>query len=260
MSWQRNDLTVNGVRLEAVHCPPRDPSYPSLVFLHEGLGCVAMWRDFPRLLCELSGCGGLVYSRQGYGSSDPCTLPRPLSYMHKEALEVLPAVLAESDIVEHIVIGHSDGASIGLIHAANPTRSGLRGLISMAPHVICEEVSVQSIRKTSEAYLAGTLKAGLPKHHGANTPCAFWGWNKAWLDPEFRDWNITQYLPEISVPQLVIQGQDDEYGTLAQVDIISAHSGASVRPVILENCGHNPCREQTTLCLEITSDFINSLL
>ena len=260
MSWLRDDITVNGVCLEAMHCPPRDSSYPSLIFLHEGLGCAAMWRDFPRLLCELTGCGGLVYSRQGYGNSDPCVVPRPLNYMHKEALDVLPEVLSAAGIVEHIVIGHSDGASIGLLHAADPMLSGLIGLISIAPHVICEELSVRSIRKAREAYLSGTLKAGLQKYHRENTPCAFWGWNKAWLDPEFRDWNITNYLPQISVPQLVLQGNDDEYGTLAQVEIISAQSGASVRTVILENCGHNPCREQTTSSLDLLSDFIKSLL
>lgn len=260
VEWRRNDLQLNGVRLEALHYPARDPSYPSLVFLHEGLGCAAMWRDFPQRLCEQSGCGGLVFSRQGYGSSDSCALPRPLTYMHEEALQVLPAVLAAAGIVRHIVVGHSDGASIGLIHAGNPAAAGLAGLVSIAPHVFCEELSVKSVRIAGDAYRDGSLKAGLEKYHHTNTECAFCGWQQAWLDPAFRDWNITDYLPRITVPQLLIQGRDDEYGTLAQVDAIAAQSGGPVQIEVLDNCGHNPCREQPATCLALIGNFVKALL
>jgi pimeloyl-ACP methyl ester carboxylesterase len=257
---QRNDLQLNNVRLEALHYPARDPSYPSLVFLHEGLGCAAMWRDFPQRLCEQSGCGGLVFSRQGYGSSDSCTLPRPLSYMHEEAQQVLPAVLAAAGINRHIVVGHSDGASIGLIHAGSQSVTGLVGLVSIAPHVFCEALSVRSIRTIGEAYLEGKLQAGLERYHHTNTECAFWGWHQAWLDPAFRDWNITDYLPRITVPQLLIQGRDDEYGTLAQVDAVAVQSGGPVQVEVQDNCGHNPCQDQAEACLEMIGEFVKALL
>jgi len=255
--WRRDDLQLGCVRLEALRHSPREPGYPTLVFLHEGLGCSAMWRDFPQLLCESTGCAGLVYTRQGYGDSDPCALPRPLNYMHIEALQVLPAVLASADIGNYIVVGHSDGASIGLIHAGSPGVENLKGLVSIAPHAFCEELTVQSIRKARTAYMEGELATRLAKYHRENTECAFWGWNEAWLDPRFRDWNITEYLPRITAPQLVVHGGDDEYGTLAQVDTIVAQSGGEVQIEILDQCGHNPCRDRTVSCLALMSDFIH---
>jgi len=217
-----------------------------------------MWRDFPEKLTQLTGCPALVYSRQGYGRSDSCIVPRPLNYMTIEALEVLPKLLDATNIRNHILIGHSDGGSISLIYAGAKKRVQLQGIITMAPHVFCERISVASIAEAKLAYFEGNLRSGLEKYHYDNVDCAFLGWNRAWLDPDFMQWNIEKYLPGINVPQLIIQGENDQYGTVAQVDSIEEKSGSTVTVHILENCQHSPHKEQKEQSLRLMQDFIKN--
>ncbi len=217
---------------------------PQLVMLHEGLGSVAMWRDFPDRLADATGRGVLVYSRFGYGSSDPVPLPRPLTYMHHEGLTVLPKLLDVCDVGDCILVGHSDGASIAIIHTGGDRDPRVRGLVLMAPHVFNEPVCVASIEKAREAWSATDLRARLARYHGDNVDCAFRGWNDAWLDPGFIDWNIEEYLSGIAVPTLVIQGEDDEYGTLRQVDAIRDGITGEVAVEVLADCRHSPHRDR----------------
>lgn len=252
-------FTISGVNLEIKrYSGAKD--MPTLVFLHEGLGCVDIWHDFPERLARLTDCPVLVYSRQGYGRSDPCAVPRPLDYLLKESLEVLPAVLAAADIEDHVLIGHSDGGSISLIYAGAQERKGLRGIISMAPHVFCEQVSMDSIALARESFFEGGLRDGMKKYHYDNVDCAFLGWNGAWLDPDFMGWNIEGYLPGIKVPQLVMQGEDDQYGTIAQVDSIAKKSGGPVTVHMLPGCGHAPYKEQKQQSLDIMQAYLNDII
>lgn len=235
----------------------RDTALPVLVFLHEGLGCVALWKDFPDQVAQATGLPTLVYSRIGYGSSSPCALPRPITYMHDEGEKGLPDLLAALGIHSHILVGHSDGASIALIYAGGKSGDGLRGVVAMAPHVFCEDVSVRSIRAADKAYAEGDLKARLQKYHGDNVDCAFRGWCDSWLNPDFHHWNIENYVDHIAVPVLVIQGEDDEYGTVAQVESIQARTGAEV--LLIPGCGHSPQRDQASATLKAIAGFIHSL-
>jgi pimeloyl-ACP methyl ester carboxylesterase len=222
-------IRIADIELESAWMgPPRDGG-PELVLLHEGLGSVAQWRDFPARL----GRPALVYSRQGYGASSPVTVPRPLSYMHDEAAQ-LPAILAAERVIEPILVGHSDGASIAII-AVGSGAVRARGLVLIAPHVFVEDISVASIAKARDTY--DELRPKLARYH-ADVDGAFWGWNLAWLDPEFRTWNIEAYLPGIHVPTLVVQGSADEYGTLAQVDAIP-----NAERLIIDGAGHSPFRD-----------------
>ncbi|MEO6773683.1 MAG: alpha/beta hydrolase, partial [Kofleriaceae bacterium] len=207
-----------------------------LVFLHEGLGSVSAWRDVPAQIADASGCAALVYSRQGYGRSSPVAVPRPLTYMHDEAAR-LPALLADYALHAPILVGHSDGASIAIIAAG----SGLpvTALVLIAPHVFVEDVSVASITRAAEAYRTTDLRARLARHH-AEVDGAFWGWNRAWLDPAFRAWNLESFLPRITAPVLVVQGAADEYGTLAQVAAIARQLGGPNEQLIVPSAGHAP--------------------
>jgi pimeloyl-ACP methyl ester carboxylesterase len=253
-------LTVDGKRLEALWHGPSPDLAPTLVFLHEGLGCAKMWRDFPARLAEATGCGALVYSRLGYGRSDPCRLPRPIRFMHDEGLQVLPKVLAAAGIQECILVGHSDGGSIAVIYAGGTAAPQLKGLITEAAHVFCEELTLTSIRRAKAAYEQGDLRNRLTRFHGSNTRCAFFGWNDAWLHPDFVDWNLEEYLPAISVPMLVIQGEDDQYGTRRQVEAIARQAGAGARVLMLAECGHSPHRDQEDTVLEAMQAYIASVL
>lgn len=235
---------IAGHRLETVWHGPAPQDAPTLVLLHEGLGSISMWRDFPERLAAATGCGVLAYSRLGYGRSDPAPLPRPLSYMHDEAAETLPRVLDHFGITRCMLVGHSDGASIAALYAGGTKDARVAGIVLMAPHFIVEEISVTSIAAAKAAYERGDLRQRLARHHGDNVDCAFWGWNGAWLDPAFRDWDIRACLPDIAVPVLVIQGENDEYGTLRQVEIAQSMCGAPVRTAILPACGHSPHRDR----------------
>lgn len=227
---------------------------PTLVFLHEGLGSAVQWRDFPAIIAERTGLGALVYSRRGYGGSDPVTLPRPLTYMHDEAREELPRLLDAAGIRSAVLIGHSDGGSIALIHAAM-SNERVAKVVTLAPHVFVEDVSVKSIAEAKRAYEEGDLRARLAKYH-ANVDVAFWGWNRAWLDPEFRSWNLEAFLPSIDVPVMVLQGVDDPYGTHAQVEAIAKGVSGPVETMLIPKCGHSPQRDQASITAEAIIRFV----
>jgi pimeloyl-ACP methyl ester carboxylesterase len=251
-------LEIDGTRLECRRAGPPPERAPTIVFLHEGLGSVSTWRDFPDALAARTGCGALVYSRAGYGRSDPAPLPRPVRFMHDEA-EILAKVVRRAGIRECILLGHSDGASIALIAAGRRAVPGLRALVLEAPHVFAEPCGLESIARIAEAYRTTDLRARLERHHGANTETAFWGWNRVWLDPEFRAWNIEEFLPGIQVPSLVIQGERDEYGSWAHVEAIERRSGGPVRTLSVPACGHAPHAEHRDLVLGAMADFILEL-
>ena len=252
-------VTIAGKRIEYRSIGIFDPQKPVLVFLHEGLGCATLWRDFPDQLCALTNCAGLIYSRTGYGGSDACDLPRPLDYMEREASEFLPAILQYFDIKRPLLVGHSDGASIALTYAGIPDAVKPEAVIAIAPHVFCEDISIKGIEAAKQAYEHNDLKGKLEKFHGINTECAFRGWNDAWLDPMFKKWNIESYLPHITAPVLAIQGRDDAYGTLAQVDAIETAISGPFSKLILSDCGHNPWQEQQEKVLSHAVEFISAI-
>jgi pimeloyl-ACP methyl ester carboxylesterase len=247
-------MIVLGKELEALFAGQRPPS---IVFLHEGLGSARQWRALPARVAEETGCGTLAYSRFGYGASAPVALPRPLSYMHDEAREVVPAVLDAAGITRAVLVGHSDGASIAIMAATLDSR--VVGLVLLAPHVFVEDLSIESIAKAKVAYETGDLRARLAKHH-ADVDVAFRGWNDAWLDPAFRAWNIESFLPRVTVPTLVIQGEDDPYGTAAQVASIAARSAGLVEALMLPHCGHAPQRDHPNTTRAAIARFAGSAL
>lgn len=252
---RRTELVVGGRRLEHVWHGPGPGEAPTLVFLHEGLGSVSLWRDFPRLLAEATGCGALVYSRAGYGRSDAAPPPWPVRFLHEEAA-VLEEVMDRALVREAVLVGHSDGGSIAIIHAGSHAKGRVRALVLLAPHVFVEEISVRSIAAAAETFRGGDLRRALERHHGANVDGAFWGWNGVWLDPAFRSWNIEEFLPRIQQPVLVIQGADDPYGTLRQVDAIAAGCASRVERLVLAECAHSPHREQPERTLAAAAEFL----
>lgn len=258
MTAEYSAVELSRGRVEYRWIGPRGSGLPVLVFLHEGLGCVALWKGFPDRVAEATGLPALVYSRIGYGGSSPCALPRPLTYMHEEGEQGLPELLAALGIRRHILVGHSDGASISLIYAGAAQHQDLLGIAVMAPHSFCEEVSVASIRAANDAFTHGDLRVRLAKYHGANVDCAFHGWCDGWLDPDFMRWNIEGYVDRIKVPVLVIQGEDDEYGTAAQVESI-ARRVAGAETLMLPACGHSPQRDQPEATLDAIAGFIRKL-
>ncbi|MDC0720698.1 alpha/beta fold hydrolase [Nannocystis bainbridge] len=260
MSQETGYLTAAGQRLEYRWVGPGPAEAPTLVLLHEGLGCVSLWRDFPERLVAATGCGALVYSRAGYGRSQTIALPRPLDYMQREGEAVVGAVLDAAGVRSAILVGHSDGGSIALVHAATAGRERVAGLVLMAPHVFCEEVSVRSIAAAKREYEAGELRARLQRHHGENVEAAFRGWCEAWLDPAFRRWNLEGYLPQVTAPTLVIQGEDDAYGTIAQVQAIAGGVAGPVETLLLAGCGHSPYRERPEETLAATARFVGQLV
>lgn len=229
---------------------------PTLVFLHEGLGSVSMWRDFPDKVAAATGCSAIVYSRYGYGNSEVLREPRAVDYMHAEALQVLPELLARLAVRDPVLIGHSDGASIALIHAA--AHRDVKGLVALAPHVFVEDISVSSIAEAKTAFEATDLPQRLARHH-ADAAKTFWGWNDIWLHPDFRHWNIEEVLPRIRCPLLVIQGFDDEYGSMAQLEAIARQAGGPVELLRLTDCRHSPHRDQPQVVLEAIARFVERL-
>jgi pimeloyl-ACP methyl ester carboxylesterase len=254
------DIKVDGARIEAVLHGPGPERAPTLVLLHEGLGCVSMWRDFPEKLAQRTGYGVLVYSRPGYGKSDPVNLPRRLDYMHREAFDVLPHVLNQASVGKTILVGHSDGASIATIYAGGRQDFRVRGLVLLAPHFFVEDISIESIAAAKVAFETGDLRARLARHHGNNVDVAFRGWNDAWLDPGFRNWRIDDAVAHVRVPILIVQGKDDQYGTLAQLRLAEADAYCPVETAILDQCGHSPQVDQPGATLEAIGDFVHRVL
>ncbi len=262
-------ITIQGIGLETLCiAAPAGADGPTLVFLHEGLGSVRMWRDWPSRLCAQLGCAGLVYSRQGYGQSDPVPDVRGPSgqtdgqrhgrllpdYMHREAFEVLPALLQALGIEQPVLLGHSDGGTIALLHAS---RFKVRGCIVMAPHVMVEPMSLRAIAQARQAFEQGALRERLAAHH-ADVDCAFWQWNEVWLSPAFASFDIRDDLADIEAPLLAIQGVDDPYGSLAQIEDI-AKAVPHTRLLTLPACGHSPHRDQPEAVAQAVSDFMARL-
>ena len=253
----RDFFDIDGDKLEYHLITPRKSRDTTLVFLHEGLGCVAMWKDFPRRVAEATCCPTLVYSRAGYGGSTPCQRPRPLTFMHHEGLQVLPQVFAAAGISQAILVGHSDGASIALINAGGANDQRLKGLVLMAPHVFVEkEMTISSIRKAKAAYRSTNLRERLARYHGDNVDHTFLSWVDAWLDESFLAWNIEEFLPNIDVPTLLIQGDEDNYGTLRQVEKINNCLPGGADMFILPGCGHAPFHEYPSETLNVITDFL----
>ena len=217
-----------------------------------------MWRDFPARLADRTSCGVLAYSRQGYGQSAPCALPRPLDYMEREARDVLPIVLDAMGIEQTVLIGHSDGASIAALHQREVPDPRVIGLVLMAPHFFVEDLSVESIANARVAWRETDLPQRLGRYH-ADVENAFRGWNDAWLDPAFRDWDISDSIDHFRVPCLALQGRQDEYGTSRQIDVIAERSAAPVRTEFLDDCGHSPFKDQPEAVLARIQAFVASL-
>ncbi|MFB3925305.1 MAG: alpha/beta fold hydrolase [Syntrophales bacterium] len=230
----------------------------TLVFLHEGLGSIAQWRDFPAAVCAATGLPAFVYERLGHGRSDPLTGPRQLRYMHDEALIVLKEVLERNIEGDVVLIGHSDGGSIALIFAsAYPAR--IRGVITEAAHVFVEKITVEGIRRAVDAFEKSGLREALARYHGDNTDLMFRGWADIWLSPEFFQWNIESYLPGITCPLLAIQGMNDEYGSPAQVEAIIRGVKGRAESLLIPQCGHVPHFQARSRVLSETTRFISSL-
>jgi pimeloyl-ACP methyl ester carboxylesterase len=252
-------LDLPPMRLEYRMIGPRPDAAPTIVMLHEGLGSVAIWGKFPEMLAAATGAGVFVYSRAGYGNSGPGKLPRTVSFMHEEATEVLPRVLAAIGFQRGILFGHSDGASIAAIYAGSVQDHRVRGLVLIAPHFFTEEMGLAEIRRARDAFAAGTLREKLKRWH-ADVDCAFRSWSEPWLDPQFRNWDITEALGYIRVPMLVVQGDKDQYGTLSQVETAQEECFCPVEAAVLPGIRHDPCREAPELTLKTVADFINRLL
>jgi pimeloyl-ACP methyl ester carboxylesterase len=254
-----DSIKVSGVALE-VQRLAGDPGRPRapVIFLHEGLGSVAMWRDWPQQLCAETGRAGVVYSRRGYGSSDAVADVRgtgrlAADYMHREAWDVLPELLAQLHIENPVLLGHSDGGSIALLHAS---RHPVAACVVMAPHVVVEEVSVRSIEQARDAY-AGSIRERLKRYH-ADVDGAFWQWNDIWLSPRFRGFDIREDCRRISAPVLAMQGVDDVYGTMRQIEEIAPTEGP-FEMAKLVNCGHSPHRDQPELSRQRIAGFLAAL-
>lgn len=251
-------VVANGASLEWALCGPDDPGAPVIVLLHEGLGCLALWRAFPEQLAQHTGYRVFAYSRAGYGRSDAASLPRPLDYMTREALACLPDVLAAVDAPGYVLLGHSDGASIAAIYAGRVADDRLRGLVLLAPHFFTEPLGLAEIAAARDAFLTTTLKARMAKYH-TDPVATFRGWNDAWLDPGFRAWNIEAVIESFRVPVLALQGREDQYGTLAQIETVRRKSPAEVELVVIEKCRHSPHFDQPEATLEAISAFLKRL-
>jgi pimeloyl-ACP methyl ester carboxylesterase len=247
---------IDGHWLEAARIEARQSTFPTIVMLHEGLGSVSHWKDFPRVLAETTGAGVFLYSRYGHGSSDALTEPRPVSYMHHEAQVVLPEILQKAGIERPLLLGHSDGASIAILYAGTFPESPA-GLILEAPHVFVEDITVSSIAQARALYNETDLPQRLGRYH-ANVDSLFWGWNNIWLDPCFRGWNIETFLDSIRCPVLVLQGTQDEYGTKKQVEAIQRRI-PSAAAIMLDDCKHAPHRDRSDATLAAISRFLEAL-
>lgn len=247
-----NFIDVDGCRLEYDLLPGRYPERPALVLLHEGLGCLSMWQDFPTRVADLTGCRTLAWSRAGYGQSSSTLATRTPAYLHEEALR-LPPLLAALGIRRPILVGHSDGGSIALIHAAM-FPEGVAGIIVLAPHEFVEEKALAGIRRAGEAYANSDWREKLGRYH-RDVDRMFYAWHDTWLSPEFRAWDITDCLSKISCPVLAIQGEDDEYATMRQVECI-LDAAAVVELCRLTDCRHSPHKDQPQRVLAAIGGFV----
>jgi pimeloyl-ACP methyl ester carboxylesterase len=253
INWQGQDI-----KIEYQWVGANNSKAPPIVFLHEGLGSCAMWKTFPDRLCQAVNLRGLLYSRPGYGKSTPRASEKKLPYgfLHDQAYEVLPALLRTLKITEpYIVFGHSDGASIALLHASDPM---VLGVIAMAPHLFVEDITIKSIAEAKTLYEVSNLKEKLSRYHD-DVDSAFWGWNDVWLTQEFKTWSIKDEVRKINVPLLAIQGENDQYGTLDQINFIP-QLVAGAKAVAIPDCKHSPHFDQPDLTIEFSKNFIHKIL
>lgn len=252
-------LTANNRRLEAYWIGPPPSDSPTLVFLHEGLGSARAWLDFAESVAGATGWGALVYSRAGYGASGPADLPFPVHFMHDEATIVLPEILDSLGIEEAVLVGHSDGASIALIRAAGPGAGRIRALALEAPHSFVEPVTLTSIAALPERFQNGKLREKLEPLHGDNTERIFQGWTDVWLRPAVASWSIVDLLPAVTCPVLVVQGEQDEYGTVRQVEAVADRVAGAVEVLLLPDCGHAPHRHQPEKTAAAITQFVRRM-
>jgi pimeloyl-ACP methyl ester carboxylesterase len=251
-------LMIDGVALEYACYGPAPDRAPTIVLLHEGLGCVTLWRDFPRQVAQATGMGVFVWSRQGYGQSDPATLPRPLDFMTCEAVDVLPLVLDQIGFRRGLLFGHSDGATIAAIHAGAVSDQRVRGLILMAPHFFTEPGGLAEIEKARVDFESGGMKDRMGKYH-RDPAATFHGWNDVWLDSGFKGWNVADVIDHWRIPVLAIQGRDDQYGTLAQIEEIRNRIYSPLEVEVLDHCRHAPHFEQPEKTLTAVAGFTKRL-
>ena len=251
-------LTVGDAKLE-YRVAGDTAAPPAIVMLHEGLGSAALWGDFPHKLAAATGVTVFAYSRAGYGASSTVALPRPLTYMHDEARSVLPPLLDAIGFQRGLLLGHSDGASIAAIYAGSVQDHRVRGLVLIAPHFVVEDVGLVAIRAAKAAYESGDLKVRLARRH-KHVDAAFHGWNGAWLDPGFRSWDITDALAYIRVPIEIVQGENDQYGTIRQVEIAQEECYCPVEVAMIAGAGHSPQREKAEVTLAAIADFAKRIL
>jgi pimeloyl-ACP methyl ester carboxylesterase len=240
-------LAIGAQRLEYRMIGPPPEAAPTIVMLHEGLGCVGLWGDVP------------VHQRAGYGQSSPVPLPRPLTYMHDEARDVLPALLDEIGFQRGLLLGHSDGASIAAIYAGSHQDHRIGGLVLIAPHFFTEDAGIASIEEARKAYDTGDLRPRLSRWH-KDVDSAFKGWNGAWLDPDFRQWDITEQLAYIRVPTLIVQGEDDQYGTVKQIEVAEQECYCPVEVALLPGAKHAPQREAPEATMRVIAEFVKRVL
>jgi pimeloyl-ACP methyl ester carboxylesterase/GNAT superfamily N-acetyltransferase len=250
----KTELTLAGGILEVLDIAG-DPDQPALVLLHEGLGSVGLWRAFPERLAAATGRRTVAFSRYGHGQSDPPPRPRTPSFMHEEALEVLPDLFAGLNLKEPVLVGHSDGASIALIYAAAHPASAV---VAIAPHVFVEDMCLTEIRHARDVYEASDLRERMARHH-QDPDAAFFGWNDVWLDPAFPEWSITDLIERVTCPLLLIQGERDQYGTMAQLDAIEQRAKSPVTRVHLD-CQHSPPTEMPEATVDAIAQFLDGLI
>jgi len=249
------DIVIDGARLKIKRAFIAADDRPTIIFLHDSLGCIALWRDFPEKLGRTTNCNALIYDRQGYGQSDPFSgIQRKPDYMELEA-DVLNQLLTTLDISNVILFGHSDGGSISLIAAAKyPQR--IKGIITEGAHIFVEEISLNGIHESIAAYKTTNLKERLEKYHGEKAEAVFWAWAGTWLKDEYQSWNIENFLPQVHCPVLVIQGENDEFGSIAQVNGIVNQVSGIASQLIIPSGGHNPHKEVPDLILRHSAEFV----
>ncbi len=259
MLSDRGFLDLPPMRLEYRMIGPHPDAAPTIVMLHEGLGSVDLWGQFPDQIAAATGVGVFVYSRAGYGKSTGATLPRTTTFMQEEACAVLPRILEAIDFRRGFLLGHSDGASIAAIYAGSVEDHRVRGLVLLAPHFFAEEMGLAEIRRAGKSFASGALREKLKPWH-ADVDCAFRSWNEPWLHPDFQKWDITEALGYIRVPILIVQGENDRYGTLKQIEAAQEECFCPVETLVIPGIRHIPYREAPDITLKAVADFINRLV
>jgi pimeloyl-ACP methyl ester carboxylesterase len=260
MTVSMERLVINGLALDSRWIGPPPGEAPTIVLLHHALGSVDQWLDFPDRLATATGCGVFLYSRPGHGRSDPVPGARSPNYLHDEALTTLPVVLDAIGFERGMLLGHSDGATIATIYAGGVDDDRVRGLVLIAPHFFVEPVSLAGIIDSNAAYEAGPLRERLEHYHGRNVDSVFWGWSRTWLDPNFKSWAIPDSVASVRVPMLIVQGSDDQYGTMAQIDLARREAHSPVDVAVIAGARHAPYLEKPDETMTVVADFVSATL